>query len=106
MHVAKGIPKTLGAIGVLLFGPLLGILIAFVLAALSLPPDPNFATNGGHAAPGDGFLITGYVLISLVISVPVSLAGALWVLFRSARPDSYQGTASAVPSRSTKEVGL
>jgi len=71
------------AIAIVLIGPLLGILVAFVLAILALPPDPNFIKNGGHGSPGDGFLIILYVLISLAISIPLSLllAGIFW--FRS-----------------------
>jgi len=81
MRVAKAMPRILGAASLLLFGPLLGILIALVAAALSLTPDPNFEANGGHAAPGDGFLIMGCMLGSLVVFVPLSLAGAVWILF-------------------------
>ncbi|MGO9086074.1 MAG: hypothetical protein ACLP6G_11185 [Terriglobales bacterium] len=90
----KPIPKILGAIAILLFGPLLGVLIAFFLAVLSLPPDPNFVSNGGHAAPGDGVLILVYVFISLVASVPLSIWGAV-LLFRTGRQDELQGTISA-----------
>jgi hypothetical protein len=89
MQLTTATPRALGAVGILVCGPLLGILIALLLAALSLPPDPNFETNGGHAAPGDGFLIIGYVLVSLVISVPVSLAAAVSI-FRQAPRKSVQ----------------
>jgi len=95
MKVRKSIPKVLGAIAVLLFGPLLGILVAFLLAMLSLPPDPNFVSNGGHAAPGDGILILVYVFISLLVSVPLSIWGAVLCLFRSGRQAELQGTISA-----------
>jgi hypothetical protein len=87
----------LGAIVVLLVGPLLGILIAFFLAELSLPPDPNFVSNGGHAAPGDGFLIIIYVLISLAASVPLSIWGAVLILFRSRKETGLQPASPAVP---------
>jgi len=60
------------AIAILLFGPLTGILIAFVLSALALPPDANFV---GHASPGDGFLTIGFVVASLLISVPFQSLG-------------------------------
>lgn len=66
----------------LLLGPLCGILIAFLLAGLALPPDPNFVSDGGHAAPGDGLLILDFVFVSLVASVPLSVLGAGLVLFR------------------------
>ena len=83
MRVARARPKILGAIAALVFGPLLGAVIAFVVAELSLPADPNFVSNGGHAAPGDGFLIIPYVFISLVASVPISILAAGVILFRS-----------------------
>lgn len=78
--------KILKALAILLFGPLLGLFAAFFLGAVTLPPDPNFVANGGHAAPGDGFVILPFVLVSLLISIPSSvfLAGA--VLFRSPKP--------------------
>jgi|HubBroStandDraft_5_1064220.scaffolds.fasta_scaffold252383_2 hypothetical protein len=74
--------KFLKALAILLFGPLLGILIAFILGSLASSPDPNFVANGGHASPGDGFQIMGYVAISLVISVPLSIWLAVAVIFR------------------------
>jgi hypothetical protein len=67
----------------LFFGPLLGILIAFVLAALALRTDPNIVANGGHTAPGDGILVLLYAFISLVVSIPLSIWGAVVVLLRS-----------------------
>jgi len=85
MKAKKSIPKVLGAIAILLFGPLLAVLIAFFLAMISLPQDPNFVSNGGHAAPGDGILILVYVFISLVVSVPLSIWGAVLFLFRTGR---------------------
>jgi hypothetical protein len=96
MRLIRALPKVLGAVAVLLLGPLFGILIAFLLAELSLPPDPNFASNGGHASPGDGFLIIIYVLISLAASVPLSIWGAVVILFRSGnQPGTQSPTASA-----------
>jgi len=67
-------------IAIVLIGPLLGILVAIVLAGFALPPDPNFARNGGHGSPGDGFSIILYIFISLVVSIPLSLlfAGIFW----------------------------
>jgi hypothetical protein len=64
---------------ILLIGPSLAILIAFFLSALVLPADPNFEINGSHAAPGDGFLVMGFIFISLIISIPASamLAGSI-----------------------------
>jgi hypothetical protein len=73
--------RLLKVIAILLFGPLLGILVAFFVSALALPADPNFAANGGHASPGDGFGIMGFVLIRLLVSLPVSIWRAGVVLF-------------------------
>jgi hypothetical protein len=82
MKLVRAMPKVLGATAALVFGPLLGIVVAFVAAEFSLPLDPNFLSNGGHAAPGDGFLIILYVFISFAISVPLSLLAAGVILFR------------------------
>ena len=73
------------AISVLVAGPLLGLILAFIFAARALPPDPNFEKTG-HAAPGDGFLILAYVFVSLIISLPTSAVIAGVMLFRSAKP--------------------
>ena len=73
--------KLLKAIAILIFGPLLCSVVAFIVVGLAWPPDPKFAANGGHGAPGDGFLILLCLFVSLVVSVPASVAGALWVLF-------------------------
>jgi hypothetical protein len=73
--------KVLKAAAILLIGPLVGFLIAFFLSAIALPPDPNFVANGGHAAPGDGFLVLGFMFVSLVISIPLSAVLAGFVLF-------------------------
>ena len=83
MKLVRAMPRVLGAIAALLFGPLLGVVIACVIAELSLPPDPNFVSNGGHASPGDGFLIIPCVFMSLVMSVPLSILAAGVILFRS-----------------------
>jgi hypothetical protein len=88
MKLTRAIPKVLGAFAVLLLGPLFGILIAFLLAALSLRSDPNFVSNGGHAAPGDGFLIIIYVFISLAATVPLSVLAACVILFRPSKDEA------------------
>jgi hypothetical protein len=80
--------RVITALAILVGGPILGILIAVVVSGFSLPPDPNFASNGGHAAPGDGFLVLGYVFVSLLLSVPLSILGAGVVLFRKKKQDS------------------
>ncbi len=77
--------KFLKAIVILVFGPLIGIVFALILGSLALPSDPNFVANGGHASPGDGFLILPYLFISLLISVPSSILLAGVVLFASPR---------------------
>jgi hypothetical protein len=74
--------KFLKAIAILIFGPALGLVVAFILGGLALAPDPNFGANGSHAAPGDGFGILPYLFVSLVISVPVSIWLAGVVFFR------------------------
>jgi hypothetical protein len=75
--------RFLKAIAILIFGPLFGILVAFILVGLALPSDPNFVANGGHAAPGDGFLVQLYLFICLLAFVPTSIVAAR---FCSARP--------------------
>jgi hypothetical protein len=42
----------------MLFGPLWGILAGLVVGLVAMPQDPNFVSNGGHAAPGDGITVT------------------------------------------------
>jgi hypothetical protein len=83
--------KFLKVLAILLFGPLLGIVVAFVLGSLALRPDPNFVANGGHVSPGDGFLILAYLFISLLVSVPLSFVLAGVVLFR--KPKDQRQTA-------------
>jgi hypothetical protein len=73
--------KFLKAIAILVFGPSVSYSLSF-WGALPLPPDPNFVANGGHASPGDGFLILPYLFISLLVSVPLSILLAGLVLFR------------------------
>jgi hypothetical protein len=74
--------KLLKAIAILIVGPLLGIVSGFIVGGLALPPDPNFATSGGHTAPGDGFAMLPYLFISFAASILMSVPAALWVLFR------------------------
>jgi hypothetical protein len=84
--------KILKALAILPGGPTLGLLAAFFLGAMALRPDPNFAANGGHAAPGDGILILLFIFISLVISVPTSLFFAVRIFLRNARPENLSGS--------------
>jgi hypothetical protein len=69
MRIAK-------VITVMFFGPALGILVGFAVGVVAMPSQ---APDGGRA-PGDGFLIMGCVVISFLLSIPVSaaLAGKLW----------------------------
>jgi hypothetical protein len=83
--------KFLKVLAILLFGPLLGIVVAFVLGSLALPPDPNFVANGERVSPGDGFSILAYLFISLLVSVPLSFVLAGVVLFR--KPKDQRQTA-------------
>ena len=62
------------AIAIVLIGPLLGMLLAGILAGFALPPD---------GPPGDGIVIIIYSLISLVASVPLSLSIAVIFWLRS-----------------------
>ena len=84
--------KFLRAIAILLSGPLLGIVAALILGSLALRPDPNFAANGGHASPGDGFLILPYLFISLLVTVPLSIVLAGVALFRKPKDQRQAGT--------------
>jgi len=77
--------KVVKAIAILILGPLCALIIAFVAGALTLRLDPKFAANGSHAAPGDGILIMLFLAISLLVSVPVSIAAALRVFPRKPR---------------------
>lgn len=77
--------RVLQAVAILLMGPLFGLLIALLLGALAVPPDPNFAANGSHAAPGDGFLILPFIFVNLIVSVPISVFFAVAVLLKKAR---------------------
>ena len=85
--------KIVAAIAILLIGPLVGILVAVILASFALPPDPSFVSNGGHASPGDGFLIIPYVFFSFFVSVPLSVLLAGIVLFRSINSQKSQQSA-------------
>ncbi len=84
--------KFLKAIAILVFGPSLGMIVAFIMGAVALPLDPNFVANGGHASPGDGFSILPYLLISLLVSVPLSVVLAGVVLFRKPKDQRQAGT--------------
>jgi|HubBroStandDraft_4_1064222.scaffolds.fasta_scaffold301273_2 hypothetical protein len=72
--------KILKVICIMLFGPVLGMGIAFLAASLLLPPDPS-----GRGAPGDGFLIIGFVGVGLVVGVVISLLLAVKAWRRSAK---------------------
>jgi len=74
--------KILKAAAILVIGSLLGILIGCFAGAVALRSDPNIAANGGHTAPGDGILVMLLILVSSVISVPLSALMAWYVVFR------------------------
>lgn len=85
--------KILKASAILLIGPLLGLLIAFLVSVIVLSLNSNFATHNGPPAPGDGILILIFGFISLVISVPLSALMAGFVLFRKSKSNnSTQGS--------------
>jgi hypothetical protein len=69
--------KVLKAISILVIGPILGILVAFFLGVLALPADPNFVANGGHAAPGDGFLTMGLIFLAYRFGSTISHNGRI-----------------------------
>ncbi len=77
--------KVLKATGIVLGGPLLGIFIAFLIGGLATPDDTS---SGGHGSPGDGFLIINCILVSLLLTVPLSVALAARVLLRKPKPQN------------------
>jgi len=87
---------------VLLFGPLLGILAGFLAACLAMGP----AWLRGNDSPGGGFVPIVGAALGLLLALVPTVALALRILLRSPNPDSYQGTASAVPPAANKESGL
>jgi hypothetical protein len=76
--------KIVKAAAILVLGPLLGILLGFIVGAFLSPPDPNFVANGSHGSPGDGFLIMGCAALGFVVSVFVSIA-LTWSVLRKPR---------------------
>jgi hypothetical protein len=74
--------KILKAAAILVIGSLLGILTGCFVGAMTLRSDPNIVANGGHTAPGDGILVMLFILVSLVISIPLSAFIAWHVVFR------------------------
>lgn len=70
--------KILKVICIMLFGPVLAMGVAFLAAVLLLPPDPS-----GRGAPGDGFLIIGFVGVGLVVGLLISLLLAVRTWRRS-----------------------
>jgi hypothetical protein len=67
--------KILKVIGVLIVGPVFGLLLGLVVGSLLLPPDPS-----GRGSPGDGILVMGCMLVGLSIFILISifLARRIW----------------------------
>jgi hypothetical protein len=61
-------------IGVMLLGPLLGILAGFILGVIAMP---HQAIEGGRAPGGDGILVIAFILLGLLVSIPLSI-GLSW----------------------------
>ncbi len=70
------------AIAILIGGPSIALMVALIIGGFGLRSDPNFLANGGHAAPGDGFLFILLAIGALAISIPVSLIVAIRVVCR------------------------
>lgn len=71
--------RLLKVIGILVIGPVLGMVSGCIVGGLLLPPDPT-----GRGAPGDGFLIMLCIGISFAVSIPASVLLAVWSWRRSA----------------------
>jgi hypothetical protein len=84
MGEGKGGMKIAKAAATLVVVPLLGTLLAIVIGAFAIPPDPKFAASGGHGSPGDGVLIVGCAALGLVVSILLSLYLA-WTVLRKPR---------------------
>jgi len=85
--------RLLKVIGILVTGPVLGVVSGLIIGGLLLPPDPT-----GRGAPGDGFLIMLCAGMGLAVSIAASVMLADWSWRHSAnlktRPNS-----SDVPPR-------
>ncbi len=60
----------------------ISVLVVGVLGAMVLG---GFAMLERNAPAGDGFLVLEFIAIGVLICVPLSIAAACWVLFRSGR---------------------
>jgi hypothetical protein len=81
---------------VLVMGPLLGMFIGMIAGALSLAPG---YVDGGRA-PGDGFLIIGYMLGGLFVSLAPSLGLAGLIILRADASSGGRGILRRVFSKS------
>jgi hypothetical protein len=70
--------RLLKVVGILLIGPVLGVVSGFVVGGLLLPPDAT-----GRGAPGDGFLFMLCIGIGLAVFIPASVLFAVWSWRRS-----------------------
>ncbi len=75
--------KTVKVVAVMLFGPLSGILIGFVVSLFMLPAEPSGAVG---RSPGNGFLVINLVSLGFLISLPVSAGIAVRIWRRSRQP--------------------
>jgi hypothetical protein len=85
--------RLLKVVGMLLIGPVLGVMSGLIVGAILLPPDPT----GQGRAPGDGILIMLCIGIGLVVSIPTSVLLAVWSWRRSGRLKTSRNP-SEVPS--------
>jgi len=67
--------RILKVVGVLIAGPVFGLLLGLVVGSLLLPPDPS-----GSGSPGDGFLVMGCMVVGFAIFTLISvvLARRIW----------------------------
>ena len=65
--------KVIKVVGVMVFGPLVGMALGFFLGALFLPSDPT-----GRGSPGDGFLL----ILTGGLGFGVFCLGSAWLAVR------------------------
>jgi hypothetical protein len=65
--------RVLKVVGVMVFGPLVGMALGFLLGALFLPSDPT-----GRGSPGDGFLL----ILTAGLGFGLFCLGSAWLAVR------------------------